>query len=152
MRRIIYRSVASADLDRVEMFRLLYHARVANEARGLTGVLLRADRHLLQVLEGPVWRVMQTFELIRHDIRHTGIDVIDERSITQATYPACPMRYFDDHHIAQALGFLQRETAGPVPPPIAEAVRDFYVDTFVQAGRVTPGLAEAAPPSSATPY
>lgn len=152
MRRIIYRSIASRELDRAEMFRLLYHARVANEGRGLTGLLLRADHHLLQVLEGPAWKVLQTFELIRHDIRHTGIDVIDERSIDQATYPTCPMRYFDDHHIAQALGFLQRETAGPVPPPIAEAVRDFYVETFVQAGRVSPGLAEAAPPSSATPY
>lgn len=50
MRRIIYCSTAAPGLDWAEMFRLVYHARVANEAKGLTGVLLQTEEHLLQIL------------------------------------------------------------------------------------------------------
>ena len=149
MRRIIYRSLASPDLDRAEMFRLLYHARVANEGRGMTGVLMRADHHMLQLLEEPTWKLVATFEKIRRDPRHTHVEVIDERMIPQATYPACPMRYFDNNHIGDALRFLSDETDGAVPRPIEDAVRKFFVDAFVDADRVSPSPPEAAPPSFA---
>lgn len=52
MRRIIYHSMATPGMDRAELFRLVYHARVANEQRGLSGFLLFADERFLQVLEG----------------------------------------------------------------------------------------------------
>ncbi|RNJ64310.1 MAG: BLUF domain-containing protein [Porphyrobacter sp. IPPAS B-1204] len=151
MRRIIYRSLASPDLDRAEMFRLLYQARVANEAKGLTGVLLRADDHMLQLLEGETWKLVATFETIRRDPRHRHVEVIDERSIAQATYPACPMRYFDSLHIAEALKFLNEQTQGHVPRPIEDAVRGFFADAFADADGVSPLLFEAARPSSARP-
>ncbi len=61
MRRIIYKSIASPELDRGELFRLVYHARVANEAKGLSGVLLQSERRLLQVLEGPTWKLFAVF-------------------------------------------------------------------------------------------
>jgi hypothetical protein len=48
MRRIIYRSTASPGLDRVEMFRLVYQARVSNESRGLGGFLIRIDGRLFR--------------------------------------------------------------------------------------------------------
>lgn len=152
MRRIIYRSVASPDLDRAEMFRLLYQARVANEARGLNGLLMRADDYLLQVLEGPTWKLVATFATIRRDPRHTNVEVIDERTIPQATYPACPMRYFDNRHIAEALKFLNEQTEGAVPRPIEDAVRDFFVESFAAPrGRVSPLPPGAGPPSSPRP-
>jgi hypothetical protein len=47
MRRIIYQSVVSPDLDRMELFRLLYQARAANERRGLSELLLRSDQRFL---------------------------------------------------------------------------------------------------------
>jgi hypothetical protein len=94
MRRIIYRSLAAPSLDKAEMIRLLYHARRGNEAQGLSGVLMRADSRLLQVLEGPAWTLIATFDRIRRDVRHADVEVIDERSIAQVTYPGCPMRHF----------------------------------------------------------
>jgi hypothetical protein len=151
MRRIIYRSTASPDLDRSEMFRLLYHARVANEARGLTGVLIRTDDYMLQVLEGETWKLVATFEKIRRDLRHRQVEVIDERSISQATYPACTMRYFDDRHIADALKFLNEQTTGRVPKPIVDAVRSFFADVLVDADSVNLFPLEAARPSFARP-
>lgn len=151
MRRIIYRSLASPDLDRAEMFRLLYHARVANEAKGLTGVLMRADDHMLQLLEGETWKLVATFETIRRDPRHRHVEVIDERSISQATYPSCPMRYFDDHHIGDALKFLNEQTTGRVPRPIEDAVQDFFTDALGDADSIRLSSLAAARPSFARP-
>lgn len=53
MRRIIYQSVALPDMDRAALFRLVYHARIANEVRGLSAFLIHADHRFLQALEGP---------------------------------------------------------------------------------------------------
>jgi hypothetical protein len=151
MRRIIYRSVARPELDRAELFRLLYHARVANERRGLSGVLLRADDRLLQVLEGPTWKLVAAFETIRRDVRHTGVEVIDERSIPHATFPEWPMRFFSDHDIRKALRQMTSTAGGTLPAPIQSALSDFFVGAFVQSDRFSPSPFRAAPPSSPTP-
>ncbi|WDA42298.1 BLUF domain-containing protein [Erythrobacter sp. BLCC-B19] len=151
MRRIIYRSTASPDLDRAELFRLIFHARAANEARGLTGVLLRADQRLLQVLEGPTWKVIATFETIRRDLRHVGVAVIDERSIPQATFPDWPMRYFDNSDIAKAVRVMTAAAGGELPGSIAEAMRDFFVEAYICPESLTPSPPPAVSPSSPRP-
>ncbi len=131
MHRIIYKSIASPDLDRAELFRLVYHARVANEAKGLSGMLLQSERRLLQVLEGPTWKLFAVFETIRRDIRHSHIEVIDDRSVRQATFPHWPMRYFDERSIGKALSFLEGETQVGARKPVEDAVRDFFLEGFV---------------------
>lgn len=151
MRRIIYRSTARPELDRAELFRLLYHARVANEARGLSGVLLRADNRLLQVLEGPTWKLVATFAKIRRDLRHCDVEVIDERSIPQPTFAEWPMRYFDDRDIRKALAQITAAAGGSVPPPIQSALSDFFVEAYVGADRISPSPLPAARPSSPRP-
>ena len=151
MRRIIYRSRATPELDRAGLFRLLYHARAGNEARGITGVLIRADRRLLQIIEGPTWKVVATFERIRRDLRHLAVEVIDERMIPQPTFPAWPMRYFDNDDIAKAVRVMTAEAGGTLPLPIAEAMADFFIEAFVAPERVTPSPLPTAPPSSPKP-
>jgi hypothetical protein len=151
MRRIIYRSVAQPELDRAELFRLLYHARVANERRGLSGVLLRADDRLLQVLEGPTWKLVAAFDTIRRDVRHGAVEVIDERSIPQVTFPNWPMRYFDDRDVRKALRQMTATAGGTLPTPIQTALSDFFVGAFVEAERFSPSPFPAARPSSPTP-
>lgn len=147
MRRIIYRSTALAELDRAELFRLLYHARIANEGRELSGVLLRADDHLLQVLEGPTWKLVATFEKIRRDIRHVGVEVIDERSIAAPTFPDWPMRYFDDRDFRKALRLMTNAAGGSLPRVIHDALNDFLIEVSVEADRLNPSPPPAARPS-----
>lgn len=151
MRRIIYRSTAAPGLDRVEMFRLVYHARVSNEVKGLSGVLLQAEEHLLQILEGPAWKVAATFETIRRDPRHRGVEVLDERSIAQATFPHWAMRYFDDNHIGKALALMHGESGARLCPAIADAVRDFFVAGFAAHETIKPSPPQADCPSSPRP-
>lgn len=147
MRRIIYTSRAAPDLDRAELFRLLYQARIANEARGLSGVLLQCDGRFLQVLEGPTWKLFAAFERIRQDVRHRSVEVVWERSIPAASFPDWPMRYFDERSLEKGMVMMSQEAGGALPGPITEAVRD-----FLMAGpRFIPAPPEAARPSSPRP-
>jgi hypothetical protein len=126
MRRIIYRSIAAPDLDQAALFHLLYHARLANERHGMSGILLRSDRRFLQVLEGPTWKLCAAFAAIRSDVRHSQVEVLDERSIPHATFSRWRMRYFDDSDIAKALNAITAEAYGEVPKVVEEAIVAFF--------------------------
>lgn len=126
MRRIIYQSIASPAMDRAELFRLVYHARVANEQRGLSGFLLFADQRFLQVLEGDTWKLFATFDKIRADMRHTQVTMIDERSIAGPLFPNWRMRCFDEGGLTEALAAIDGEIDGPLPKVIEKAVCAFF--------------------------
>lgn len=160
MRRIIYRSFASPDLDRVEMFRLVYLARIANEGCGHSGFLLHIDDRILQVLEGQTWKLVATFANIRRDPRHTGVAVIDERSIGEAAFPGWRMRYFDGRNIPRMLAQMSEAAGGRVPGPVQEAVMDFLGPDLIRPVAEVPcaamppaarGMRQAGPPSSPRP-
>jgi hypothetical protein len=126
MRRIIYSSIAAPDLDRAALIHLLYHARVSNERRGLSGILLRSNQRFLQVLEGETWKVCAAFAAIRRDVRHSHVEVMDERGIDEATFGRWPMRYFEDSNIAKALNTLSAEAHGAMPKVVDEAILNFF--------------------------
>ena len=126
MRRIIYQSMASPDMDRAELFRLVYHARIANEQRGLSGFLLFADQRFLQVIEGETWKLMATFGKIRQDVRHSAVTVIDERSVAAPVFAKWRMRCFDEGGAGAALDAIAGEASGPVPRVIEDAVAAFF--------------------------
>lgn len=125
-------------------------ARAANEARGLSGILLRADDQLLQVLEGPTWKLCATFDKIRRDVRHTGVVVLDERAIPGMTFPDWPMRYFDDRDVGKALRPMRAARGDDLPLLIEEAVRDFFVQAYAAHTSLTPSSLPAGRPSSPT--
>ncbi|MDP5103242.1 MAG: BLUF domain-containing protein [Erythrobacter sp.] len=136
MRRIIYQSTASAGMDRAELFRLVYHARVANDRKGLSGFLLFVDQRFLQVLEGEAWTLMATFDQIRRDVRHCDVKVIDERSIPAAKFAAWRMHCFAEQEVAGALEKMTIAASGPVPDYVTEAVQAFFSDDCVKADRL----------------
>jgi hypothetical protein len=126
MRRIIYHSIASPEMDRAALFRLVYQARMANEQRGLSGFLIFADQRFLQVLEGPTWKLVATFEAIRRDVRHRDVTVVDERSIPEPLFSAWRMRCFDEGGAGAALDAMTAEAAGALPKVIEDAVAAFF--------------------------
>ncbi|NCP14271.1 MAG: BLUF domain-containing protein [Sphingomonadales bacterium] len=113
-------------MDRAGLFRLVYHARVANEQRGLSGFLLFEQNRFLQVLEGEAFTLLATFENIRRDVRHGEVRIIDERSIAAPIFGAWRMRCFENARLADALEAIARETSGPVPRYIEAAIWTFF--------------------------
>lgn len=160
MRRIIYRSLAAPGIDRVETFRLVFQARVANEARGLSGFLVHIDDRFFQVLEGSTWKLVAAFETIRRDPRHTDVEVIDERSMTEAHFASWRMRYFDGRDIPRMMAQIREVAGGQVPRIVQESLIDFLGPELLRpvAGALRPvsaisrpPLIEAASPSSPRP-
>lgn len=157
MRRIIYQSLAAPDLDRVEMFRLVYMARAANEARGLCGFMLRIDDRIFQVLEGKSFKLNAAFENIRRDPRHRRIEIIDQRPIQRPAFATWRMRFFDGRNIPRMFAQMTEAAGGEVPHSIQNAVLDFLGPDLIRpitekaATPALPLLTEAAPPLSPRP-
>lgn len=160
MRRIIYQSLAAPDIDRIETFRLVFQARVANEARGMSGFLVHIDDRFFQVLEGSTWELVTTFETIRRDPRHTKVEVIDERTISESSFSSWRMRYFDGRDIPRMMAQIAEAAGGQIPLMVQDALLDFLGPELFRpaklgprAANVTSGvsLTEAAPPSPPRP-
>lgn len=67
---IIYSSLATHDLSPEELTALLDHARQANQARGVTGMMIYRKREFLQLLEGEQAVVQALYQRIAQDDRH----------------------------------------------------------------------------------
>ncbi|MBC6988533.1 BLUF domain-containing protein [Hymenobacter sp. BT491] len=84
---LIYTSQATVPLDKEARRLLLTQARAYNTARHLTGVLLHADGHFLQILEGAQEEVEALFDRIQQDPRHEGIRVVVRGPVRRREFP-----------------------------------------------------------------
>lgn len=90
---IIYSSVARVRFSDVDLAMLLAASRMANESRGLTGLLLHRDGRFMQVLEGPEATVRQVLAVIAADPRHGDVHVLDEERIDERRFASWAMGY-----------------------------------------------------------
>jgi hypothetical protein len=73
---LAYRSRAVAPFSQAELLRLVNSVEARNRAESVTGQLIYEDGCFCQWLEGPAGGVARIWEAIRHDPRHTDIEVI----------------------------------------------------------------------------
>ncbi|MEP6884478.1 MAG: BLUF domain-containing protein [Gammaproteobacteria bacterium] len=90
---VIYASWATEDFHEHEIPELLKHARVANAARELTGMLLYIGGAFVQVLEGEAASVDSIFETIRLDNRHAQVALIMRESILERAFEGWTMSH-----------------------------------------------------------
>lgn len=86
MYEIVYTSLATRDLEQAELTALLDHARRANQARGITGMMIYRKREFLQLLEGEQAEVQALYERIARDGRHHQIAKIWDGPITARSF------------------------------------------------------------------
>ena len=70
MRQLLYISNSARDFAPAALEEILAVSRTNNAAAGITGMLLYLDGAFLQVLEGPVEAVGETYARIKRDRRH----------------------------------------------------------------------------------
>jgi hypothetical protein len=79
--QLVYRSRpagGASGASRLATFRQIHSASVArNQRSGIGGFLVLTKTHFLQILEGDRSAVMETFERIRRDERHTDVALLD---------------------------------------------------------------------------
>ena len=89
---LVYRSRAIPGFGRSQIQEMLEKARPYNSEQGITGCLLYHQGEFLQYLEGNQIRVLQLFDKIKNDPRHSDIELI--------SHGERPNRWFKDWEMA----------------------------------------------------
>jgi hypothetical protein len=111
MIHIIYASVETQGFSSAQLTELLEKARVENERRHLTGMLLYSDGNFFQVLEGEPDAVDEMYKKLQLDKRHDQLTVIVREPIAK--------RYFADW----SMGF---SSVTPEELSQVEGLNDFF--------------------------
>ena len=101
--------------------------RENNARANITGLLLYKGGNFMQAIEGPKAQVLELFERIQKDPRHTAVYKLLERPITK--------REFSNFY----MGF---QNVDAMPPDAVEGVSNFLADGFTaDSFRENPGRA-----------
>jgi hypothetical protein len=90
---LTYLSRATARLSQEELDQILAASRVNNERDGLTGMLLYADEHFIQTLEGDEAVVDAAFTRIGADPRHRDVQVALRDEIAERSFEGWSMGF-----------------------------------------------------------
>ncbi|OEK01885.1 hypothetical protein BFP97_10320 [Roseivirga sp. 4D4] len=90
---LIYRSNAKAGITEEDIQNILNTARGFNEAQNITGCLLFNNNQFLQLLEGEFNILMELYERIKKDDRHTELVLLHMRETDYRVYPNWTMAY-----------------------------------------------------------
>lgn len=90
---LTYLSTATRELSQPELEELLAHSRRNNTVAELSGMLLYADGHFIQTLEGDAEVVDAAFERIQADTRHRNVIVALREEIDERTFPDWSMGF-----------------------------------------------------------
>jgi len=126
--RIIYASVASADLEYDEVTSILRSATTRNEAQGITGILCFSDDVFLQVLEGPRSDVNQLYNMIIRDPRHKKVELLSAGEIDQRDFADWSMKLisWDCQPTAQRRALLLRHSRTTAFEPFGMTARQAH--------------------------
>ena len=115
--QLTYVSSQTQALSARELLALLEEARVLNNERGITGLLLHKEQSFFQVLEGPAAQVRHTFAAIQKDPRHQQVEVLSETELDDREYADWRMGFMDldgiDPRLLEGYSDFMRETGEP---------------------------------------
>lgn len=115
-------------LPREEVDSILATSARNNPARGITGLLLFNGRNFLQLLEGEEHEVAGLMDTISVDPRHSGVSVLDRRSITVRTCPDWAMqRVMIAESIESRRDMLERDLPDGLAPDVRKMIVNFAV-------------------------
>jgi hypothetical protein len=93
--QLIYISVASRSFSRKELAELLTKSRGFNSGKEITGLLLYAEGHFMQLLEGRREEIASLMERIKKDLWHRHVDVLEEGPVKHRQFPDWSMAFLD---------------------------------------------------------
>lgn len=115
-------------LPREEVDAILAASARNNPARGITGLLLFNGRNFLQLLEGEEGEVAALMDTITADPRHSGVSVLDRRSIGVRSCPDWAMnRVMIAESIESRREALERDLPRGLDPEVRKMIVNFAV-------------------------
>ena len=95
MYRLFYVSSARPDMQSIDIDTLVNAASMKNPSLGITGALGYDGKRFAQILEGAKEDVLALMDVIRSDNRHSGIVVMDEKSVEGRVYDGWGLKQLD---------------------------------------------------------
>lgn len=110
LQEIVYASIASEPLQASELRALLTQSRLANEAIGVTGMLVYRGGTFLQLIEGEQEVIAHLYDTIAHDKRHRVVDKIWDAPLKARSFSGWSMAFVSDQTIGLTEGFALLST------------------------------------------
>ncbi len=92
---LIYSSVRNASCTDQQIQNILKSCEKNNPGKSVTGVLVHSQNYFLQFLEGEENDLMNLFNLIKKDERHSKVILLNKGEIKERMFPAWHMGYKD---------------------------------------------------------
>ncbi|WP_380873944.1 blue-light sensor BLUF [Sphingomonas sp. DBB INV C78] len=124
LKSMTYTSRARLDLDDTDVNEIYQAARHLNALDGITGLLLFDGVRFLQIVEGVEAAVDDLMARLRHDPRHSAIEVRDERAIDARSFADWSMELF---RVSPGYGAARREIGQLLPEDTTPAVRELIL-------------------------
>ena len=128
MVQLIYVSYSSQDFSLEELPDILRKSVENNKKDDITGMLLYAGECFIQVLEGPLEKVEQRYEIIKKDPRHEDCRIVDKRMIERRAFPTWSMSFNDLNTINkdELEGFSDFLSQNPTSEALLRAPNEVY--------------------------
>lgn len=130
MHQLIYVSEASRDLPSSEVFRIIEQSARNNPCAEITGFLIYAGGHFLQLIEGPLLALEELIATLQTDPRHHSLRVLSRRPVFERSFPRWRMKRVGDGQdaLGELRAVLSEQGRGAVLP--AEVVE--FVEAQVE--------------------
>lgn len=94
MYELIYRSVASQNLNTNDIDKILETARNFNSQNEITGCLLFHNNEFIQIIEGEKNKLLELYNNIKKDNRHTNVMLLAQAEKQDRIFPSWSMAYY----------------------------------------------------------
>ena len=95
MTQLVYYSISNIELTSEVMTSILVSAREYNSKNNITGCLLFHNKVFLQLLEGDDEVVLNLYEAIKKDKRHSNITLLVKEIVQENMFPGWSMAFHE---------------------------------------------------------
>ena len=96
---LLYTSVAKWEMSSLELIELLEQSRKKNLRLNITGLLVYHNGEFMQILEGEKETVLELYDTITNDERHTSVKTFWEDSISERGFSKWAMGFVNTENI-----------------------------------------------------
>ena len=132
LRRIIYISTSVDPVTEEDLLRLADLSSEKNRTAAVTGLLLFAEGHFLQLLEGPDEAVGPLYEKIKRDRRHRDVIRMLDDSFQERLFPNWHMRArWSDGPMHDSISYIEDGERVDLIPREKAGVERVYFQSFL---------------------
>ena len=121
LKSLTYTSLARLDLTADDIEAIQRTAREVNALEGITGLLIFNGTHFLQIIEGAPQAIDDLVERLRRDPRHGGLEVRDQREVTERSFPDWSMELV---RVSASYFDAKDAVSDRLPRSVSDPVRD----------------------------